>query len=249
MRSPLPTHKTARSTLRVGMWTLWHDRELLPQACQPRSQNLLANLRAMRCTLTVSTSRRPRRGQCSHAYWVRQKGKRNTHLARRPSHAHGSRRNRHAAQSGNNHRPQWSARHRGHAAGRELCRARRRQRKRPGRQPRIPEGSRHRGPHLCAARGPRPRGLRPLRLDALPASALGRKSRRQQRRTQPRSPQPARRSGSTARVRSPTSAKTAVAARPRPTEIWPRAHAVPYLPSQPDRYCTAGGRQRVGLGD
>jgi stage II sporulation protein D len=26
-----------------------------------------------------------------------------------------------------------------------------------------------------------------------------------------------------------------------PTEIWPRAHAVPYLPSQPDRSCTAGG--------
>ena len=26
-----------------------------------------------------------------------------------------------------------------------------------------------------------------------------------------------------------------------PTEIWPRAHAVPYLPSQPDRYCTSGG--------
>lgn len=29
-----------------------------------------------------------------------------------------------------------------------------------------------------------------------------------------------------------------------PTEIWPRARAVPYLPSQPDRYCTAsGGRE------
>jgi stage II sporulation protein D len=26
-----------------------------------------------------------------------------------------------------------------------------------------------------------------------------------------------------------------------PIEIWPRARAVPYLPSQPDRYCTAGG--------
>jgi stage II sporulation protein D len=26
-----------------------------------------------------------------------------------------------------------------------------------------------------------------------------------------------------------------------PTEIWPRAHAVPYLPSLPDRYCTTGG--------
>jgi len=26
-----------------------------------------------------------------------------------------------------------------------------------------------------------------------------------------------------------------------PTEIWRRAHAVSYLPSQPDRYCTAGG--------
>ena len=26
-----------------------------------------------------------------------------------------------------------------------------------------------------------------------------------------------------------------------PAEIWPRARAVPYLPSQPDRYCTAGG--------
>jgi stage II sporulation protein D len=29
-----------------------------------------------------------------------------------------------------------------------------------------------------------------------------------------------------------------------PTEIWPRAHAVAYLPSQPDRYCTGGaGRE------
>ena len=29
-----------------------------------------------------------------------------------------------------------------------------------------------------------------------------------------------------------------------PTEIWPRAHAVPYLPSQPDRYCTSSnGRE------
>jgi len=26
-------------------------------------------------------------------------------------------------------------------------------------------------------------------------------------------------------------------------EIWPRAHEVPYLPSQPDRYCTAGGEK------
>jgi stage II sporulation protein D len=26
-----------------------------------------------------------------------------------------------------------------------------------------------------------------------------------------------------------------------PIEIWPRARGVPYLPSQPDRYCTAGG--------
>ncbi len=26
-----------------------------------------------------------------------------------------------------------------------------------------------------------------------------------------------------------------------PTEIWPRAHALPYLPSQTDRYCTASG--------
>jgi stage II sporulation protein D len=26
-----------------------------------------------------------------------------------------------------------------------------------------------------------------------------------------------------------------------PTEIWPRAHAVSYLPSLPDRYCTSGG--------
>ena len=26
-----------------------------------------------------------------------------------------------------------------------------------------------------------------------------------------------------------------------PTEIWPRARAAPYLPSQPDRYCTSGG--------
>ena len=29
-----------------------------------------------------------------------------------------------------------------------------------------------------------------------------------------------------------------------PTEIWPRAHAAPYLPSQPDRYCTnSNGRE------
>jgi len=28
-----------------------------------------------------------------------------------------------------------------------------------------------------------------------------------------------------------------------PAEIWPRAHAVPYLPSLPDRYCTTGGNQ------
>ncbi len=26
-----------------------------------------------------------------------------------------------------------------------------------------------------------------------------------------------------------------------PVEIWPRAHAVPYLPSAPDRFCSAGG--------
>ena len=29
-----------------------------------------------------------------------------------------------------------------------------------------------------------------------------------------------------------------------PNEIWPRARAVPYLPSQPDRYCTAEGGKR-----
>ena len=33
-----------------------------------------------------------------------------------------------------------------------------------------------------------------------------------------------------------------------PAEIWPRAHALPYLPSQPDRYLHGERRQRVGFG-
>ena len=79
------------------------------------------------------------------------------------------------------HRACGRAGHRGHAAGGELCGARGRERERPGRQSRVVQSAGNRGAELCASRGARPRRLRPVRLHALPASALERRRRSQGR--------------------------------------------------------------------
>ncbi len=84
-----------------------------------------------------------------------------------------------------------------------------------------------------------------MRLDALPASALGREQRAQRLRlTQRCWRRPAKPCGFTASGLWLTLRKDCGGRTASPAEMWPHAQPVPYLPSQPDRFCTAdGGRE------
>ena len=207
------------TTLRVGMWTLWHDRDLtltptgpkeftLLQTCERCAAEVLhapATIHAQKDGLNFSTA-----GKTVSSREIRLSGP--VTLT-----AHGETVTLHDPVD--HHRACRRARHRGHAAGRELCGARGRERERPGDSPEslkalaivvrsfaLHEAHGHADYDLCDS----------THCQLLHWSGT---ASAEPRRTRPRWPRRARRCGSTDSALSLTSARIAAGARLRPTRF------------------------------
>ena len=130
---PQEPSNIARDTLRVGMWTLWHDREV---TLSPTGPNQKFTLRTCADCAALSFSEpamiRAEGGVDVDRFGQKVSMRRRTILAHRAGDAHGAWRNRYAARSCRDRGASGRAGHRSDDASGELCGAGGGQRKRRG---------------------------------------------------------------------------------------------------------------------